>query len=372
MAQRIRFGLIGTGLMGLEHIRNLRLFPEAEIVALADPTPRSLELALATIGPAAASVATFATAEELVRKAEVDAVIIASPNHLHAHSLKPLQNSKIHILCEKPLCSDLEDAKQVVEWSKSHEGVFWVGMEYRFMPPAARFIADIHGGRIGKLAMLAMREHRFPFLPKVGDWNRFSANTGGTMVEKCCHFFDLMRCIVQSEAVRVYCSGAMDVNHLDERYDGRRPDIIDNSYTVVDFANGVRASLDLCMFAEGSEHQEEIAAVGDQAKLEVFIPPGEIVFSPRVPLGLPKKTQRELIPVPQEAMEAGAHFGATYYQQRAFIEAITNGAPVLVTAEDGLKAVAIGTAAELSAKEKRVVELSELEQPLSRHQRVSP
>ena len=69
-----------------------------------------------------------------------------------------------------------------------------------------------------QLQMLSIREHRFPFLPKVGDWNRFSANTGGTMVEKCCHFFDLMRLIVGSEAVRVYCSGAMDVNHLDEVY----------------------------------------------------------------------------------------------------------------------------------------------------------
>jgi predicted dehydrogenase len=189
------------------------------------------------------------------------------------------------------------------------------------------------------------------------------------MVEKCCHFFDLMRLIVQSEAVRVYCSGSMDVNHLDERYDGRAPDIIDNSYTVVDFANGVRASLDLCMFAEGSEHQEEIAAVGDKAKLEVFVPPGEIVFSPRVPLDAPKQVTREIIPVPAAALEAGAHFGATFYQHRAFLDAILNGAPIKVTADDGMKAVAIGAAAEISAREKRVVELAELDEPRPVHRR---
>ena len=38
---------------------------------------------------------------------------------------------------------------------------------------------QVHGGRTGKLQMLSIREHRFPFLKKVGDWNRFSANTGG-------------------------------------------------------------------------------------------------------------------------------------------------------------------------------------------------
>ncbi|PNB53342.1 oxidoreductase, partial [Pseudomonas sp. GW531-E2] len=91
------------------------------------------------------------------------------------------------------------------------------------------------------------------------------------MVEKCCHFFDLMRLITGSEAVRVYCSGAMDVNHLAERYGGEPPDIIDNSYTTVDFANGVRALLDLSMFADGAENQEEITAVGDKARLDVLI-----------------------------------------------------------------------------------------------------
>jgi predicted dehydrogenase len=45
--------------------------------------------------------------------------------------------------------------------------------------------------------MLTIREHRFPFLSKVGDWNRFNRNTGGTFVEKCCHFFDLMRLILK-------------------------------------------------------------------------------------------------------------------------------------------------------------------------------
>ena len=75
------------------------------------------------------------------------------------------------------------------------------------MPPAARFIDEVKTGRVGRLVMLSIREHRFPFLEKVGDWNRFSRNTGGTMVEKCCHFFDLMRLIVRAEPVSVFCSG---------------------------------------------------------------------------------------------------------------------------------------------------------------------
>jgi predicted dehydrogenase len=150
----------------------------------------------------------------------------------------------------------------------------------------------------------------------------------------------------------------MDVNHLDERYDGKVPDIIDNSYTIVDFENGVRAMLDLCMFADGSKNQEEIAAVGDTGKLEVFIPDGDLVFSPRSPKG-PVTTH---VAVDETALRAGTHHGASYYQHRAFLDAVLNGGPATVTADDGTWAVLMGLAAEMSAKEKRAVTMRELGQ----------
>ena len=61
------------------------------------------------------------------------------------------------------------------------------------MPPVAALREQVARGVLGDIKMLAIREHRFPFLEKVGDWNRFNRYTGGTLVEKCCHFFDLMR-----------------------------------------------------------------------------------------------------------------------------------------------------------------------------------
>jgi predicted dehydrogenase len=286
----------------------------------------------------------------------IDVVLISSPNFTHAEILRDVIKSGKHVLCEKPLATTLEDVRDIYRLAQRHKGVFWVGMEYRYMPPAAQFIQEIHSGKIGALRMLAIREHRFPFLKKVGDWNRFSRNTGGTMVEKCCHFFDLMRLIVRAKPVRVFCSGAMDVNHRDERYHGKTPDIIDNSYTVVDFDNGVRAMLDLCMFAEGSKNQEEIAAVGDSAKLEVFIPDGDIVFSPRSSRN-PVTTH---VTVDATALKAGTHHGASYYQHQAFLHAVREGAPVAVTAEDGYWAVLMGMAAEISAREKRAVAMAEL------------
>ncbi len=360
MGEKMRYGIIGCGLIAQEHIRNLAITPGTEVVAIAEPVADCIAMTKNSLGTSGDTVRVYADAAALAQDPDIDAVIVSSPNFTHRSVLEPLFDTDLHILCEKPLATTLDDAKWVAAKAAKHQGVFWTAMEYRFMPPAAEFIAQVHAERMGRLVMLSIREHRFPFLPKIGDWNRFSENTGGTMVEKCCHFFDLMRLITQSEAVRVYCSGAMDVNHLDERYDGRTPDIIDNSYTTVDFANGVRAMLDLSMFADGAENQEEFTAVGDKGRLDMLVPESVIVYSPRTGYLGPKSPERTHVAVDAAALKAGNHHGAVFHEHKAFLAAAKGEGPVLVTAEDGLRAVAIGLAAEISAREKRVVEMTEL------------
>ena len=356
MGETIRYGIVGAGMMGIEHIANIALSGGA-VTALADPVAASLDRSAAAVGQ---PVARFDDAAALAASGLCDAVVVASPNFTHRAVLEPLMAAGLHVLCEKPLATTVADARAVADAAAAYNRIFWTAMEYRFMPPIAEFVAQVHGGRIGRLQMLAIREHRFPFLVKVGDWNRFAANTGGTMVEKCCHFFDLMRLIVQAEPVRVFCSGAMDVNHKDERYGGRTPDIIDNSFTTIDFANGVRAMLDLCMFADGAEQQEEIVATGDAARLDVLIPAGDIVHSPRVGFGNPKAASRVHVDTPAAALAAGQHHGASYFQHLAFARAVRGEGPVMVTADDGVRAVAMGVAAEISARERRVVAMAEL------------
>lgn len=111
---------------------------------------------------------------------------------------------------------------QVLEAAKARPDVLvQVGLEYRYIPAVAELLAQLKQNAVGRVRMVAIREHRFPFLVKVNNWNRFNKNTGGTLVEKCCHFFDLMTLIAKSTPVRVLASGAQNVNHLDERYEGK-------------------------------------------------------------------------------------------------------------------------------------------------------
>lgn len=352
MGDRLRYAIIGAGDMGREHIRFLRQIPAAEIVAIADPDAGSRAAAASLAEP---DTRLFEDYRELIAEAPVDAFVIATPNHTHIGVLHDVAATGKHILIEKPLCTTLEDCRAAAATADNHPGVFWVAMEYRYMPPVARLIEEVRAGTIGGLRMLAIREHRNPFLVKVGDWNRLARNTGGTMVEKCCHFFDLMRLIVAARPRRIYASGAQDVNHLDEVYGGERADMIDNAYVIVDFDNGVRAMLDLCMFAEASPDQDQVVAVGEKGKIEAGVPSSNVAICRR-----PDRVETVHIPVDGNLLAAGAHHGATYYEHLGFIRAVREGAPPDVTAHDGLMAVAMGVAAEISVSEGRPVEMSEL------------
>ncbi|MEM1233629.1 MAG: Gfo/Idh/MocA family oxidoreductase [Pseudomonadota bacterium] len=359
----VRYGVIGCGMMGQEHIRNIALLPQGQVSCVFDPVPEIAEQA-ATLAHGARIAATLA---DVVSGDDVDALVIVSPNHLHVDQLFEISKLRhVPILCEKPLYTHADQAARLRIFGERYQAPVWVAMEYRYMPPIAALLADVRAAT-GGIEMLSIREHRFPFLPKIGNWNRFNRNTGGTLVEKCCHFFDLMRLAMGCEPVRVMASAGQSVNHTGESYAGEVPDIWDNGYVIVDFENGSRAMLELCMFAEGSRYQEEISAVGRDGKIECHVPgPGRfwadelgpapvprLLISPRSPKGPSEKT----VPVDPALLEAGDHNGATFYQHKRFNAVVRGEASVDVTLDDGARAVEMGLAAQQSAIEGRAIEL---------------
>ena len=257
MTAPIRYGIIGTGMMGVEHIDNIAALDGAVVTAIADTDAGSRASGIEACHD---DVAVFEHHSDLVASDLCDAVVVVTPNMTHAAILADLLPTDLHILVEKPLCTTVDACRDVARAAANRDALLWVGLEYRYMPPVARLIERVEQGITGDVHMVSIREHRFPFLEKVGDWNRFNRNTGGTLVEKCCHFFDLMNLLVDRTPVQVYASGAQSLNHLDERYDGETPDILDNAFVIVDFEDGARALLDLCMFAEATHNQSEISA----------------------------------------------------------------------------------------------------------------
>ena len=359
MTNTIKYGVIGTGVMGQEHIQNINIIESAEVVAICDTNENSRNQTKSLVKD---STKFYNDLDELINKNIADAYIIATPNFTHINILGRILKTNKHLLIEKPLCTTTEDCKKFELLAKDYSKIIWTGMEYRYMPPVKQLIKEVHNNIIGKIKMLSIREHRFPFLHKVDNWNRFAINTGGTLVEKCCHFFDLMRLVTKSEPTKVYASGNQDVNYLNEKYNGKTPDILDNAFVIVDFENGVRGLLDLCMFAENSEYQEEIVAVGDIGKIETFVPSsasGRNSSEVKIGLRNDDKIISNEVEVDNKILAAGHHHGSTYFEHLAFIKAIQQNTKPEVSLRDGLISVAVGEAAEKSIRENRVVFMEE-------------
>src|SRR5690606_22843501 len=163
------------------------------------------------------------------------------------------------------------------------------------------------------------------------------------------------RLVAGCDPIRVMASAGQAVNHLDEIRDGRRADVWDSAYAIVDFQNGMRAMLELCMYAEGARYQEEISAVGPLGKIECLVPGparcwpphlgpppvAQVIVSPRQPQG-PQVLE---VPVDPALLAAGDHNGATFYQHRGFARCRTGAVAPEVGLLDGWWAVAIGMAA---------------------------
>ncbi len=354
----VRYGVIGTGMMGVEHIENIHHLDHAEVTAVADPHADSRARAQVAVGDDGPLVE-FDDHRDLLASGLCDAVVIATPNHTHADVLRDVLATNVHLLVEKPLCTTVADCRSVIDAAAEGppDRVVWMGLEYRYMPPTRALLNELGAGTCGSLKMVAIREHRFPFLDKVDHWNRFRRNTGGTFVEKCCHFFDLMNLVVGTRPIRVMASGAQDVNHLDEVYDGERPDIFDNAFVIVDYEGGARAMLDLCMFAEASKNEQEISVTGDHGKVEALVTQGLLRVGRRSD-GLNVVTEQ---PIDEPLIKhQGLHHGSSYLEHVAFLDAIRSGGEAAVTLTDGLWSVAVGEAAQLSADEHRAVEIDEV------------
>lgn len=160
---RIKYGLIGSGMMGQEHIRNLKLLDGAEVAAIADPDEGMRVLSVKNSSGTAKAYADY---REMMADDICDAYVIVTPNDIHHKILLEIMPANKPILCEKPLCTTSADCREIIAKASDRTAPIWVAMEYRYMPPVQRLLAEIRKGSIGTARMMAIREHRFPFLER--------------------------------------------------------------------------------------------------------------------------------------------------------------------------------------------------------------
>ena len=361
-AVKPRLLIVGAGMMGREHLRVTQRLGWAEVQGIVDPFNGSIEWAQSDWALLSSQpLPVYPDLREACLDSAVDAIVICSPNHTHYDVLQIVCESGKPILLEKPMATTLADAMKILRLAREYPSVIQLGMQYRFKAQYAEALVEIQARTsLGPVKTIAMSEYRPPFLDKVNQWNKFNRHSGGTLVEKCCHYFDLMNVIAASRPKKIYASGGRGVNFLDFEWQGVPSDIDDHAMVIIDYDNGIRASFTLNMFCQ--ELYEELVVVGacgrlvaseqasfhldtpSQARLQVEVS-GHPAYRPQ-PVGYPPW------------IEETGHYGATFFEHIAFHQQLAGERVDAATPQQALWSLIVASAAQHSMATGQAVDVA--------------
>ena len=268
---KLRIGFIGLGAMGLSHVRSIRKLcgDRAQIAALCGTRDANLNAA-ATEFPEAKG---FKGPAELIAS-DLDAVFVSTPNFTHVRLAEEILNAGKHLFLEKPCGINREECDRLLDLSRRSDRVVMVGHELRYSPYFQRIKDLVAAGEVGRPKMVWTREFRGPFQKKVGDWIQDDRKSGGCLVDKNCHHFDMMNWWVESRPKKVSAFGGCAVNRVIEG----EHQVNDHATVSFEYENGVRGTLQLCMFALDFPSEDlEMGVVGDGGMLVTRISRIEIL-----------------------------------------------------------------------------------------------
>ncbi len=350
----LSYGLVGCGMMGKGHIRSLALCEDVEVAALADPHEPSLASALEALGREAP---TFAGHTEMLAKEDLDACIIATPNHTHADIVCEVLASGCDVLSEKPMATTIEDANRIVEAVRESGRIYQIGLELRYEPYHQRTGDLIAAGRVGRVRQLWVKEFRGPWMRKVEDWITQKERSGGALLEKDCHHFDLFNWFADARPVKVAGFGTVDLVYGLETF-SVEPDVLDNAQVVVQYDTGAVATLMLNMYCLEYLDGLELGVIGTEGYLQSSASEKSIVLARR------KTGERTTIECrTPESIRRKSHGGAVYYEHLAFAEAVRDRQKPLADELVGWWSTVVALAAERAVAEQRVVDIAEFGRP---------
>ncbi len=336
-------GFIGVGSMGFSH---LQLFhkdcgKQAEAVALSARDAGRIQRAK-TIAP---EMTLFKNEKDLIQS-DLDAVVISSPNFTHVPlALAALKTDK-HVFLEKPIGITSAECQKLLRASQRSDRVLMIGHELRYSPYFAKFKTLIDGGAIGTPRMTWCKEFRGPFQPKSRDWIQDRRKSGGCLVDKNCHHFDLMNWWLGARPKRVCAFGSNAVNRV-------IPDpnqAHDHATVSWEYDNGAKGTLHLSLFAhEPPKETLEMGIVGDAGVLQTDLDNLKILHWKKghdKPRAISVKAKR--------GIGWGGHLGFAEMHP-AFIRAIRKNETPLTSVANTLDGSLLAIAAEESIRKKQTI-----------------
>ena len=364
----IRVALIGTGGIAVQnHIPGIRLHPEGEVVALCDPDPRALEAAKAVAG----IQRTYADYRHVVAEHDIDAVVIATPNHVHAPiALAAIQAGK-HVLCEKPLGMNQGETESMALAAARAGLVHMTAFTYRFIPAIRWMHQLLREGTLGTLYHVRIRRLQDWGNQALG-WRQERALCGtGELGDMLAHRIDYVHYLV-GPFTRVVAHTKQCLASR-RRADGTlQPSDVEDWVAVIgEITGGATAVLESTKMATGrgtGAHGEDWVEInGSEGTLVYRLErPHELLIGRPGGLLEPRPVPEELLTVagsPRNPHEGDPLQGFRYDQGFEFVQAIVQRRPASPDFFDGSRAQAVIDAIVQSADRRQWVDIVDARMP---------
>ncbi len=361
--RKLKYGVIGcAGQMGMAHLLFLNnvVADRVTVAALCDLDIEEVA-ACAELFPY--DVRCFDDYRKLLETEEIDAVIISTPNHTHKEIAIDAFAAGKHVFCEKPLANTLQDCDAVIKAADQAQRFLQVGLVYRYSPLYRKMHQLISDGEIGPVHMMWCKELLGSFY---GQWRFKEAFSGGAIVEKNCHHFDIFNWMIGSRPKKVCAFGGQNVMkrghaveviimETGEKNIVSDSEIIDNAFVIIEYENGARAELTLCFFSPYG-NDLEIGAVGEKGTLESWVKAHRIHLTRNADGGRVQQFEPE-----SDVTQYGVFHTGAYLQHIDFADCILSDSPPSCNGRIGRESIVIALAAEKSIREDRIVFIDELQ-----------
>jgi predicted dehydrogenase len=343
--KKIRFGILGSGFMGRTHAEAIKRLPNATLIAVSGGSR----------APALAErygVACEAGLAALVGRADIDAVIVTTPHHLHVDETLAALGAGKHVMVEKPLATSVADCDRMMAEAARQKRVLATGYQQRFRVNNAKARALIADNAIGRVLAVQVSMPMYAGAIKSGgfggnwEWWNNPASLGH-LLNSSPHAIDLLRGFTGGEVVSV---SALSRTLLPE------VPVEDTTMALLEFSTGTICTL------FSSRALPAPSFPGEDFRFRIVGSTGLIDLDPYSELRLSDEQGWRVIstqpPVKHEGADtafADVRMQAYCDQMASFIDVIKGRPGIVGSAEDGRKAVAVCLAMLESSAQKRWV-----------------
>jgi UDP-N-acetylglucosamine 3-dehydrogenase len=328
----IRIGIIGLGVMGRNHARILEDLDEAELVAVCDPSDEAIGWAKKH------HLKGYRTHQELFERERLDAVTVAVPTRFHLEVGLAALECGLHVLMEKPIATDLDEARQLVGASTQHGAVLAVGHVERFNPAVRELKRRLDSGEVGRVFQVHSRRQG-PFPSRIRDV--------GAVIDLATHDLDVMRYLLGVEVVRVYAE-------TERRIHTEHEDMLN---ALLRFENGTVGVVQVNWLTPTKIR--ELNVLGERGMLQLNYITQDLVFYENS-VAIAEHPLALLTGVSEGTLVRHTVDRAEplRVELESFLASVAGGTPPEVGGDDGLRALALALDLVQSGNERRVLDVA--------------